>query len=71
MLFNQVADVLRKDTTLGVADKIGEDNDEPETLTLPRLDISEVEEVFGYKWTSLDDTVKAVAASLLDIQKKA
>ncbi|KAJ9616363.1 hypothetical protein H2200_000081 [Cladophialophora chaetospira] len=71
MLFNQVADVLRKDTKLGVADKIGEDNDEGETLTLPRLDISELEEVFGFKWTPLEDTVKGVAASLLEIRSKA
>ena len=71
MIFNEVAEALRKDSQLGLAGKIGEDNDEAGTLTLPRIDISEVEEVFGYKWTPLEDTVRAVAASLLEIEKKA
>lgn len=71
VLFNQVADALRKDTQLSLADKIGEDNDEAETLTLPRMDISEVEEVFGFNWTPLAETVTDVAASLLKVEGKA
>ncbi|KIW70303.1 hypothetical protein PV04_02588 [Phialophora macrospora] len=71
MIFNQVADILRKDVQLGLADMIGEDNDEASTLTLPRMDISEVEKVFGYTWTPLSETVRDVAASLLKLQKMA
>jgi hypothetical protein len=71
MIFNEIADILRKDAQLGLAEKIGEDNDEAGNLTLPRMDISEVEEVFQYKWTPLSETARDVAASLLGIQQKA
>ncbi|EXJ61994.1 hypothetical protein A1O7_02426 [Cladophialophora yegresii CBS 114405] len=70
LIFNQVADVFRNDVQPGLADRVGEDNDEASTLTLPRLDISEVEEVFTYKWTPLAETAKDVAASLLEIEKR-
>ncbi|ETI19921.1 hypothetical protein G647_08936 [Cladophialophora carrionii CBS 160.54] len=70
MIFNHVADVLRNDAQLGLADRVGEDNDEASTLTLPRLDISEVEEVFKYKWTPLSETAQDAAASLLEIEER-
>lgn len=71
LIFNDLADALRKDSQLGVADKIGENNNEAETLTLPRLETSELEEVFGFKWTPMETTVRDVAASLLALEKKA
>lgn len=71
MIFNQVADALRKDSQLGISERIGEDNDEAETLTLPRMDISELEDVFGFAWTPLEVTAQDTAAALLEIQKKA
>jgi len=71
VLFNEVAAALRADASLGIADRIGEDNDEASTLTLPRMDVSEVEEAFKYKWTPIEKTVRDTAASLLEIEKKA
>ena len=70
-MFNNIADALRKASDLGIADRIGEDNDEPSTLTLPRLDVSAVEEVFGFKWTPLEVTVHDTAKALLAVESKA
>ncbi len=70
LIFNNLAEALRTDSQLGIADKIGEDNDEAETLTLPRLETSDVEDVFGYKWTPMETTVRDVAASLVKLEGK-
>lgn len=69
MIFNDVAEVLRKDSQLGISERIGQDNSEPETLTLPRMDINDVEKVFGFKWAPLDITIVDTAAALLKIEK--
>src|ERR1700761_5829745 len=71
ILFNDVADALRKNSQLNLADRIGDDNDEPGNVALPRMDISEVEEVFGFKWTPLEVTAGDTAAALLTIEAKA
>ncbi|KIW34972.1 uncharacterized protein PV07_01701 [Cladophialophora immunda] len=68
MIFNQIADALRKESALNISDRIGEDNDEASTLTLPRLDTKDVDEVFQYEWTPLEVTVRDTAAALLKIE---
>ena len=70
-LSNGVAKALRNGSQLGIADRIGEDNDEPGKVALPRMDISEVEEVFGFKWTPFEATIGDTAAALLQIEAKA
>ncbi|EXJ70689.1 uncharacterized protein A1O5_05679 [Cladophialophora psammophila CBS 110553] len=68
MIFNQIADALRKESALNISDRIGEDNDEASSLTLPRLDTKDVDEVFKFKWTPLDVTARDTAAALLKIE---
>jgi len=70
VIFNTLADVLRKDAELNIADRIGDDNDEASTVTLPRLDVSEVEKVFGFEWTPLATTVRDTAKALLEVETR-
>jgi hypothetical protein len=71
MIFNDIATALRSDSNLKLAGRVGDDNDEASTLTLPRLDIKETEKVFGIEWTPLEVTVRDVAKALLEIEVKA
>ncbi|OAL26636.1 hypothetical protein AYO20_09977 [Fonsecaea nubica] len=70
MIFNQIADALRKESALNISDRIGEDNDEGSSLTLPRLDTRDVDEVFKFEWTALEVTVRDTAAALLKIEAR-
>lgn len=68
MTFNQFADALRNDSALELSSRIGENNDEASTLTLPRFDTKNAEEVFKFKWTSLEETARATATALLKVE---
>jgi hypothetical protein len=70
MIYNDIAAALRSDSSLKLAERIGKDNNEASTLTLPRLDIKETERVFGIQWTPLEVTVRDVAKALLEIEAK-
>ncbi|OAP64523.1 hypothetical protein AYL99_00495 [Fonsecaea erecta] len=68
MIFNQIADTLRKQSMLDISDRIGEDNDEASNLALPRLDTKDADEVFQFEWTALEVTARDTAAALLKIE---
>ncbi|KIY02364.1 uncharacterized protein Z520_02502 [Fonsecaea multimorphosa CBS 102226] len=68
IIFNQIADVLRKESVLNISDRIGEDNDDASALTLPRLDTKDADEVFQFQWTALEVTVRDTAAALLKVE---
>ena len=68
MIFNQFADALRKDAELNLPSRIGENNDDGSTLTLPRFNTKDAEEVFHFKWRSLQETARDTAASLLKVE---
>ncbi|KAL2419908.1 hypothetical protein ABEF95_008264 [Exophiala dermatitidis] len=68
MLFNSFADALRDDPELHLASRIGENNDEESTLTLPRFETKEAEGVFRFKWTSLEKTARDTAIALLEVE---
>lgn len=68
MTFNQFADALRSDPGLDLSSRVGANNDDASTLTMPRIDTTDVEETFSFKWTSLKDTARDTAASVLKIE---
>jgi hypothetical protein len=62
--FDNFADALRK--VPEVESRVGKNNQEQ--IALPRFDMKPVEEAFGIKWRSIDETAKACALQLLDIE---
>ncbi|KIV96959.1 hypothetical protein PV10_00769 [Exophiala mesophila] len=68
MFFNDFADALRKVPEF--ASRIGENNDDRSVLTPARFGTQEVDDVFHYKYRSLEETAVDTAKSILAVEQK-
>lgn len=66
MMFNRFAEALR--TIPELKDRIGENNDDDASLTPARFGTAEGDEVFQFKYRSLQETAKDIAASILKVE---
>jgi len=66
MMFNRFAEALR--TVPELKSRIGENNDDDTTLAAARFGTAEADEVFQFKFRSLEETAKDVAASILKVE---
>lgn len=66
MMFNRFAEALR--TVPELASRIGENNDDDTALAPARFGTDEANEVFQFKYRSLQETAKDIAASIIKIE---
>lgn len=66
MMFNRFAEALRNVPEL--KSRIGENNDDDTTLAPARFDTSEADAVFQFKFRTLDETAKDIAANILKVE---
>jgi hypothetical protein len=66
MMFNRFAEALRNIPEL--KSRIAENNDDDTALTPARFDTSEADSVFQFKFRTLEETAKDIAASILKVE---